>query len=167
MKALINYLVDLCLLRATPQDLPASNVLLVLFAAINVLVGVAMVADARPALSAALFESAFSVVLMLGILYLGLKVMKKPNRFVQTGSALMGAELVLSLLTLPLISWSRQGASSEAGLLLLVLLTWSLVVLGHILRHAFDIKMGMGIGIALLYTLVSWNLLFMIFPTAA
>jgi hypothetical protein len=51
-------------------------------------------------------------------------------------------------------------------LLLLILIIWSLVVMGHILRHTLDIGFNYGLGIAVLYTLIAWNLTFTLFPVA-
>ena len=45
------------------------------------------------------------------------------------------------------------------SLALFALLLASLLVTGHILRHAFDVRLGFGIGLAVLYT--SFSLLVM------
>jgi hypothetical protein len=164
LKALLNYFVDLCLLRTGPQDLPASGVLLSLVTLLNVFVGVVMIADARIGLGTALAESLFEAALMLCVLYIALRLSRRLPRFVQAATALMGSGLLLGLLALPLVAWSHRSESSEAALLLLIVVIWSMVVLGHVLRHTFDIKFHMGLGVALLYTLLSWNLTFMLFP---
>jgi len=164
LKALLNYLVDLCLLRAAPQDLPASSVLLILLALLNILTGWVMIAGSRPSLFAALAESAFESLLMLGVLYAALRLRRHAARFLQAGAALMGSELLLGLLAMPLVSWSNRSESGESGLLLLGLIIWSMVVMGHILRHTFDLKFNLGLGLALLYTLISWNLSAIFFP---
>jgi len=164
LKALLKYLVDLCLLRAGPQDLPASSTLLILFTLLNVLVSLVMIVDARLGFFPALLESLFEAALLLSTLYLGLKYRGDPSRFVQSASALMGSGLLLGLAALPLVSWSQKSDSTEAGLLLLVLVIWSLVVMGHILRHTFDLRFNLGLGLALLYTMIAWNLTFKLFP---
>lgn len=164
MKALLNYFIDLCLLRAGPQNLPASSVLLILLAGLNICVGLVMIADARMSVSLALGESLFETLFMLGVLFIGLKAFKKTARFLQSGSALMGCEFLMGLMALPLVSWSRDAETNGAGFLLLGLVIWSLVVMGHILRHTLEISLASGIGIALLYTLFSWNISFMLFP---
>jgi hypothetical protein len=101
---------------------------------------------------------------MLVVLYFALQSQNRLARFVQTAIALMGSGLLLGLLALPLISWSRSPDSGEAGLLLLALIIWSMVVMGHILRHSFEIGLGIGIGLAFAYTLLSWNLALILFP---
>ena len=138
--------------------------LLILTVTLNLVVGVVMIADARIGVFLALLESLFEVVLMLTVLYFGLKFHGSLARFQQAATALMGSGFLLGLLALPLVAWSHHSESSEAGLLLLVLIIWSLVVMGHILRHTFETRFNLGLGIAVLYTLVSWNLTFMLFP---
>ncbi|MEN8178206.1 MAG: hypothetical protein ABFS39_06240 [Pseudomonadota bacterium] len=164
MKPLLNFFVDLCLLRAVPQDLTGSSFLLIATAALNLVVGVVMIADARIGVMTALMESLFDLMLMLSVLYVGLRLHGNLARFQQAATALMGSGFLLGLLALPLVAWSHHSESSEAGLLLLALIIWSMVVMGHILRHTFDTRFSLGLGMAMLYTLVSWNLTFMLFP---
>lgn len=164
LKLLLNFFVDLCLLRAAPQDLPGSSFLLVVTAVLNLVVGMAMIADARIGVLIAFLEGLFEVLLMLAALYFGLKFHGSLARFQQAATALMGSGFLLGLLALPMVAWSHHSESSEAGLLLLGLIIWSMVVMGHILRHVFDTRFNLGLGIAVLYTLVSWNLSFMLFP---
>ncbi|MGD8589289.1 MAG: hypothetical protein PVG22_10720 [Chromatiales bacterium] len=164
MKTLLNHFVDLCLLRKGPQDTPFSTLLLGITGVLNVLVGVVMIVDVRTGVISALGESLFDAGLMLAVLYFALRSQNRRARFVQTATALMGTGLLLGLLALPLISWSRNTDSGEAGLLLLALIIWSMVVMGHILRHTFEIGLGIGIGLAFAYTLLSWNLALILFP---
>jgi len=164
MKTLLNHFVDLCLLRLGPQDLPFSIQLLVVTTALNVLVGVVMIVDVRTGVALALGESLFDAGLMLAVLHLGLRSQNRLARFVQAATALMGSGLLLGLLALPLISWSRSSDTAAAGLLLLTLIVWSMVVMGHILRHTFEIGLGIGVGLAFAYTLLSWNLTLILFP---
>lgn len=164
LKLLLNFFVDLCLLRAAPQDLPGSSSLLILTTLLSVLIGLVMIVDARIGIAVALMESLFDAGLMLAALYFGLRFHSLKARFLQAATALMGSGLMLGLLALPLVAWSHRAESSEAGFLLLLLIVWSMVVMGHILRHTFNTRFHLGFGIAVLYTLVSWNLTFMLFP---
>ena len=164
LKPLLNFFVDLCLLRAAPQDLPGSSFLLIVTVALNVMIGVIMIVDTHVGVLIALLESLFETALMLAALYFGLKYHGSLVRFQQAATALMGSGLLLGLLALPLVAWSHHSESSEAGLLLLALVIWSMVVMGHILRHTFDTRFNIGLGIAVLYTLVAWNLTLNFFP---
>ncbi|MEW7974346.1 MAG: hypothetical protein AB2540_06110 [Candidatus Thiodiazotropha endolucinida] len=164
--ALLKSAVDLCLLRSAPQDLPASNHLLWLLILLNLLVGTAMVLDGRLGLIRAVLENLFGLALMLGVLTAALSMRGRLPRFNQTASATLLSGLLLSLLALPLVAWRHRSESSESELLLLVLFVWSIVVLGHILRHAFEISLNLGIGFALLYTLMAWSIMSHLFPVA-
>jgi hypothetical protein len=104
---------------------------------------------------------------MLGALYLALRWRGKLRRFSQTGSALLLSGLLLNLLALPLVSWNQRTESAESGLLVLLLVFWSIVVLGHIIRHAFEVDLNIGIAASVLYTLVTWNLTAVLFPVPA
>ena len=164
MKTLLNHFVDLCLLRKGPQDMPFSPQLLVVVTLLNVLVGVVMIVDVRTGVVTSLGESLFDAGLMLVVLYFALQSQNRLARFNQAAISLMGSGLLLGLLALPLISWSRNPDSVLAGLSLLVLIVWSMVVMGHILRHTFEIRLFIGIGLAFIYTLLSWNLTLILFP---
>jgi len=166
LKALLNTAVELCLLRLGPQQLPASPILLQVSLILNVLVGVLVMMAAKEGLAEAVAESLFEVALMLGVLYMGLKSYDKLRRFNQTASALLISGLLLGLLSLPLVSWNHRSQSAESSLLLLLLIFWSILVLGHILRHAFSVPLNVGIAIGVAYTLFSWNLLALLFPVA-
>ena len=166
MKALLNTAVELCLLRLGPQQLPASPILLQVSLILNLLVGVLVMMAAKEGLAEAVAESLFEVALMLGVLYMGLKSYNKLRRFNQTASALLISGLLLGLLSLPLVSWNHRSQSAESSLLLLLLIFWSILVLGHILRHAFSVPLNVGVAIGVAYTLFSWNLLALLFPVA-
>ena len=164
LKALLNYFVDLCLLRTAPQDLPASALLLRMSVALYVVIGVVMIVNSDITVVTAFAVNLFEVLLMLTTLFLGLRLYGRSSRFQQTATALMGSGVLLGLLTLPLIGGSHQAQSTEAALLMLVLLIWNLVVIGHILRHAFDIWFGWAVLIAGLYYEIFWFLINELFP---
>ncbi len=167
MRALLNFFVDICLLRAKPQDLAASTAVLGLVAVLNVLVGFLLIVTARRQVLLALGESLLEVLLMLGVLNLALKLTDRAERFYQTASAILGSSALLGLVSLPLLGWSGAGESSPAefsALFLLLLVVWSLVVLGHILRHAFDVTLGQGVLLGVVYTFCSYAVVVFLFP---
>ncbi|RDH85426.1 MAG: hypothetical protein DIZ78_10795 [endosymbiont of Escarpia spicata] len=161
MKALLNFFVDLCLLRAAPQDLPASGVILAGTFLLNILVSLLMIVDARHGPGLALIESLFETFLMLTVLYLALRTRRLRGRFQQSATALMGSGLLLGLLALPLVAWSHRSESTEAGLLLII---WSIVVLGHIIRHTFGLTLNIGVALGVLYTMLAWSMVARLFP---
>ncbi|MBW9262443.1 MAG: hypothetical protein K1566_05270 [Candidatus Thiodiazotropha sp. (ex. Lucinisca nassula)] len=167
MKALISAAIDLCLLRRSPQDLPASTVLLWLAAMLNLLTGILMLIDADSNPLKALGQTLFELALMVGALYAALLLNGRLERFIQAATALMLCGFLLGMLALPLIAWGKQNQSAEAGILFLLVFGWGVVVIGHILRHTFEFSLNMGIAIALLYTLLAGTLVALIFPVTA
>jgi hypothetical protein len=166
MKALLSNAMDLCLLRRAPQDLPVSNHLLWLLILFNLLIGVVVVLESRTGLLRAMLESMAGLALMLGALAAALSAKGRLLRFNQTANATLLSGLLLSLLAWPLLAWRHRHESMESELLLLLLFAWSIAVLGHILRHAFEISLNLGIAFALLYTLLAWSIMSHLFPVA-
>jgi len=161
---------DLCLLRAYPQDVPASGLLLGLVAAIYLLVGVMMTLGPFGGVGGALAAGAVDLALVLVFLRAMLVLRRHPARWTQTATALLGALTLLSVLGMPLGSLV-QGAdvtstrAQAVALLQLALLIWTQVVTGHILRYALEVSLGMGVTLSLAYTLVATAVILNLFPT--
>ena len=169
MKVLLNFFVDLCLLRSVPQQLPASTVLFVLALIANVGIGLLLAGEARSSMSVASLESLLDSAMLLGFLYGALLLKKSTPRFIQAGTALMGSIALLNLIAIPLLSFSvpsgGEPVGSESALLLLfILVIWSMVVIGHILRHVLDTTFATGIALGLAYTFFSYAVLSSLFP---
>lgn len=118
----------------------------------------------------ALGEGLMDAILSLGLLLLALRALNRTQRFLQTATALLGCGAMLSFLAIPPLilaaSDGQQGFSVLAGLVLLVLLGWNIVVIGHVLRHAFDLQLGQGVAIAVIYSLLSYSLISGIAPSS-
>lgn len=145
MTALLTLFFNLCLLRAKPQDLPASGLLPGAALAAYFLAGL-MIAltqqSAGPAVLAALADSAVLALLTHTVLLLR----KRPERLPQTLSALAGAGAVIQLIAWPLLT---------SPALLAALLIWSLAINAHILRHALEVRLGLAIFASVGFLLVS------------
>ncbi|MFO1371225.1 MAG: hypothetical protein U1F42_02150 [Candidatus Competibacteraceae bacterium] len=161
MHALFNLFLDICLFRKAPQDVPASPVLLKLC-----LLAYALSEFLRALLSTpapvAILQILLDMALLAGLLYLALIAYKHPARFTQTLSALTGIGAFISLLALPLTSWivqqGKEGDIQLPLLLILGLIAWSIAVMAHILRYAFDTSIWVGALYAFGYTLLSETL---------
>lgn len=153
---------EVCLLRAGPQDLPASDFLLVLtlliYIAASFLVSLLQFEFSRAGL-----VTLVDLLLMAGLSYLILWIARRHARWLQTMTALSGSGAVLSLAALPFLYWSNQiEAENQAGLpdfVLLGMLIWNLVVLAHIFRHALSVSFGFGAVFATLYLYISTRLI--------
>ncbi|MGA7799338.1 MAG: hypothetical protein WCC36_00870 [Gammaproteobacteria bacterium] len=162
MKRFFGIWIDLCLLRAGPQDLPASEVLLALALLAYLAVNVALSLLSWP-LRQALAVSLTDLLVLSLFAWAALQWRGKPARFRQTLTALAGTGTVLGLLALPTVAalmaaHRAGGGSGLLGLAWLALLVWSLVVLGHILRHALALSFATGIALGVLYTVLSYGL---------
>jgi len=153
---------DICLLRAGPQDVPAAPVILTLAVGAYLFLGLAVGLSAHPPPQALILTVA-DIALLSALLYLLLRWRGLLARFAQSLTALAGTGALLSLASWPILLWLQAlHAAGEAiggpSLLLLALVIWSVVVAGHILRHALNVPLVMGLLWSLLYLLISWNL---------
>ena len=168
MSRLILIWFDICLLRAGPQELPASRELLALAMACYTLVSFILSLPEYPpvvAVKLALLDGALLMVFALTTLYLSGKF----ARLTQTLTALSGTGALLGLLALPVIqllssAHSTGQPSPLAGMLWLLLFGWNLAVVAHIMRHALSTGLPLALGIAILYTLVAMQVIEAMFP---
>lgn len=158
MRELLLALRDLCLLRVGPQDLPFAPTLFGMLVATKLLLD-AIVGAGLDALGIALAASVSSTLLVLGTVYVLLRMRGLQARFVQAGTALAAATLLFSILAIPaqfalspLPQDPTAFTGSQLSMLLLVaaLGCWSLAVTAHILRNALDRTFFQGLMVALL-----------------
>ena len=145
-------LLDICLLRATPQELPCSWKLLglTLIASLGLTYPAMQAYGSTPnPVPALLADLLFTLGFIYGILaFRGLTI-----RFIQTASAIFGTDAIITLIALPVLHAASIGATQDAFTLFAMASVgfWSLVVLGHILRHALSLTLPGGILVALGY----------------
>ena len=168
MSRLFRYWLDLCLLRAAPQDGPGSvfslGFAMTCYAMVSILVmtaGYGMLAGA----GLAILELAMLVAFIAVLLYL----LNKAARIIQTLAAMAGAGSLLGLVAFPLIL--LQGTVPDEGgqppllsLVWVALLLWNLVVSAHILRHALSSSFAIGLAVSIGYLIVSTQVAVMLFP---
>lgn len=159
MGRLLNVFVDICLLRAGPQDLPVSGFLVVMTALLSLLTGTLVIVGTFGSLGTALAAQILDILLLLGLLRLVLQITGKSARLPQAASAMFGSGALINLVTMPIQLLdpgdpSASGASELSGLFYLFLIIWALVIVGHIIRHTLEIRMVSGIVLALAYFLV-------------
>lgn len=156
MVALIACIVDICLLRRGPQDLPASRALLVLSLTAYVLVGMGLLAATDSPVGPvipALADTALMVVFIAALL----RLRGYSERLAQSLSALAATGTLLTVIAAPL-SLQLAAASAERppeALLVIawwLVLFWSIAVVGHILRHALALPMSAGLALAVALT---------------
>ena len=151
---LLKTYLRLCLLRANPQDLPGSGVLvlssLAAYAAMDV-VGVLDIISPASALMAA----AVDTLILVAVTHLALRWRRFENRFSQTLAALAGCGALLSLAAWVVAAMAGRTISPEW--IWAPFLVWYTVVFGHVLRHALSIPMAAGIAAGFLYLMLSMS----------
>ena len=171
MLQLLRAFLDICLLRRRPQDLPASMFLLYLTLAGHLLTGLLVSLASHPPASALLLGLS-DTLLLVGLTASLLYVNQLQARFQQTLTALAGSGTLLSLVALPLTFWwfALRAVGEDPtmpAVLLLVIVVWSLVVMGHILRHALSAPLIIGLVVAVIFYWIAVSVQNAFFPLSS
>jgi hypothetical protein len=135
-------LINICLLRANPQDLPTSTALTT-FALLLYYVADVVTAATFVPFSQALLAAAADTALIVVLALLALSLRQLTVRARQTLMALAGCGALLGLVSTLVGSLLPDGVSPF--LVSVPSLLWLIAVYGHILRHALDVPYVMGI----------------------
>ena len=144
---------DICLLRANAEDVPASRILMFLTVSIYFLLTLSVILIDN-SFAKAVSTVLVGLVMMVGFAQAGLWVRSFMNRSLQTITALAGTGIVFNVISLPLIMLASSYPAEQLMFpryLLLLLLFWNITVIGHILRNALSVPFWAGIGISVLY----------------
>ncbi|MCF6255356.1 MAG: hypothetical protein L3J98_06025 [Gammaproteobacteria bacterium] len=157
MNALIILIFNIMRLRAAPQDLPHSRFLMLLCIGAYLLMGL-VIAALDQTFGLALLSAGIDTLLLIGLAWLALWIRGYQGRIIQTVTAFAATGTLFAFMGWPLVAYLQQTSAddpSSLSILLLVLVIWNISVIGHILRHAVDVPMWIGTGIALLYIYTS------------
>ncbi|PCJ33334.1 MAG: hypothetical protein COA90_00405 [Gammaproteobacteria bacterium] len=158
MNIILRY-IDVCLFKAGPADMPASNRVLLMTLLSYVLINI-IVSQTEYSLNASLFTSIADLLFMLLTVTLLLKLRAKQSRLNQTLSALAGSSCCMAIVSLPAVIWfsgiaEAEQASSYAMIFLVGFMFWSLMVMSHIFRQALEVKAGVATAITVVYVTLS------------
>jgi len=139
--SLKHYLL-MCLLLSSPERLPYNPYCVALTAFSYFLIGLLLVDEQR---SYAVVCAQISLELgMLGLIaYWGLRWKKSLERFLQTFSALLGINMIITMVTIPVYRAVTNSEIEPGSMLIyvtLVILIWNLAVLSLIFKRAFSIS---------------------------
>jgi len=132
----------ICCLKEGPQQIPASRDIFWLTLVLNLLTGTIYLAIAESfflAFLVKLISLSVVTVVVAALLYMR----GRPSRFVQTMSAIFGSGIIVNLL-IWIVLYLEMLLPNIPFLLLgiwVFYLAWSLLIVGHILRHALDIAL--------------------------
>jgi hypothetical protein len=93
------------------------------------------------------------------LLYATLNWQGKRQRFLQAYTAIIGTDVILSVLSLPLFFAMGNAIEAKAPLgnyavIALLFLVWEVNVVASILKHTFDIHFGYALVASVLFTIV-------------
>lgn len=159
MNSLLIVFLDLLRLRRGPQDLPASQNLLIISGFLLILT--AMLGDNMNAdLTGKLVFALTQVVILTATVWIILSINRKSERATQTLTAFYGTSVLMQLIVWPFRTWlltMGEEAQQQANLPLfavIALAIWSFVVMVHIYRNALDTTRGKAILISIITQMV-------------
>lgn len=153
----LSLFLDICLFRRGPQDVPASDTLLASCLLAYLAIGVAALLSMSAPLGHALLYGFSDLLAYGGITWLLLMVARRRQRFLQTFTAMLGSGALLSLVAWPVstVEADESAIADIAGLLIWVVIIWSIAVTSHIVRHALDIRYSQAVALAMIYFITS------------
>lgn len=158
MKELIRLFAQIALLRRGPQDLPASALLLAVTIAGYFLVNLAVSWLLPPFQGPWLAHLGVDVAFMFTWYALLMKLVRRPERFLQTTTAVYGYQAVLAPLLVASESLMRRFAQDPfwalpVTVLGLALLVWVIAANSHIVKTALEWSMPPSVALVILQTL--------------
>ncbi len=137
----LRHYLSMCLLLSSPERLPYNPYCIVLTLASYFLLG-SLLVDAERSYAVVCAQIILELVMLAAIVYFGLRWKNSMARFVQTYSALIGVNVIITAVTIPV--YRAIGVGEDSGSLLiyatLAILVWNLAVLSLIFKRAFEIS---------------------------
>ena len=168
MIQLLRLFFDIALLRKGPQDLPASALVLALtiggFFGVQLVVGTVLPPVAGHWVNNLLLEVVFTFCWYAGLLY----AVRKPERFLQTSTAVFGFQIVLAPVLIAALWLQRRFEQDSLGaygvtLLSLALLIWVIAANSHIVKAALEWSMAPSVALVILQNLAGELLVLTLF----
>ena len=158
MQQFLKVFIDIVLWRQGPQDLPSSNLLVLLTLAAYMAVSTLQLAFLDESAFTWLFFVVVDPLLLAGWVWFVLRVFAHPERFQQTIAAVYGTGALLGLAVylpaqLLVTGAATEPSSTAAQLIALVMVVIFAAVTGRIIKLATDTGMFTGVAIALTYFL--------------
>ncbi|HKZ74179.1 MAG TPA: hypothetical protein VJ011_08945 [Steroidobacteraceae bacterium] len=172
MTELVRLYAQIALLRRGPQDVPGSALVLVATVAGYFVVNFAVSLVLPPIEGAWAGRLAVDVVFMLVWYAALLRLAGKPERFVQTASAVFGFQAVLAPL-LVVTGWLMRRHDQDPAwqfplaMLAVLLVVWLIAANSHVLKAALEWPLLACIGLVLLQIVAAWLLTWVFFPPPA
>lgn len=147
-------------LLSGPQDLPASASLLSRLLMLYLVTGMMVLLPGSEDLFTAVALMLMDLILLVGFLKFCLYTRNTSARFLQTFIACLGVGIVFQIIALPLVVVlnaaveSNQANNAVGGLFYLLLVSWQVTVMAHILRHAMNMVLSLTLMLSFSYMLL-------------
>lgn len=155
LTSLKHYLL-MCLLLSSPERLPYNPYPLLLTIFSYFLVGLLLVDEERNfAMVSAQILLEFA--LLGAIAYVGLRWRDKLPRLMQTFAALVGINLIVTVVTIPIYRMISEQTENPNSLLItstIIILVWNLAIISMIFKRAFEISTQLSAMISFNYFVV-------------
>ena len=153
MKAVFQLFWQMCLMRQSPQYVPTRTWFITTVICANIVCSVmlGLALDETSGFVTLLTQIIVGQATTAGLLWLALYLRDLPNRFPATLTALFGCDLIITVCMLVLLPLALA-LSFGNGVTIFVYLTfilWSLAVAGYILYQALNLRVGIGVLVAL------------------
>ncbi|MCF6323244.1 MAG: hypothetical protein L3J89_02805 [Gammaproteobacteria bacterium] len=155
--------IDICRLKAAPQDLPSSRLLMgvTLFAYGTIALFLTV---EKMGLGIAIQIGVVDALLLAGLAYIMLWVRDFTERYVQMVTAMAGSCALLELLLWPLLMLQQYGVNDGgmffvviATILLWAWLIWEVAIIANIIKHGLDASIWMALIISFFYIFMSYG----------
>ena len=157
MQTLISFYTHLTLLRTKPQDGPVSETLQKFLIIVFLISGTTkslMFYDMTRSMVSSVIDLAFLV------LFIHVLLASKKQRIHQTLNAMLGAGIILSaVLTIAshnlIVGPDTKTLSPIASIIFFLIFAWVVLVHAHIIRHAMDAPLSVGVLTSLGYSFIN------------
>ncbi|MFK5949767.1 MAG: hypothetical protein QM500_13470 [Methylococcales bacterium] len=163
MYQLLTLVFNICLFKKGPQDMPVAKALLFLLIPVYFCISLLVLILSMDFIHA-VFQTLVELALLLGFVKGVLFFAKKPARYQQTASALIATDSLISFFATPVMATLIGEGSAISIISIIALMIWHWLVSGHIFSQALEKPFTFGLGLALLYILVSSQVMGLIFP---
>jgi len=171
MREIIRLFAQIALLRSGPQDLPASRLLLVLTLAAYLAVSF-LLSSVLPPMKGweapLLVDALFTLVWYIALL----RLVGRPERTLQTATAVFGLQALLAPLSIA-SEWLARRFAEDATWQIpvtcaaLLLIVWLVAASSHIVKAALEWSGAASVALVILQMLAGWLLLLALFPPAS
>lgn len=170
MLPIFDAFLQIALRRRGPEDLPDSQFLLLVAGLAYLLTQAILALPVYGTLPVVARSLILDVLLVSGLLWGLLRLAGHPLRFRQSLTAIFGTGALLGSLMLPFNYWADVAGSSGKSavglrIALLVIISWWIVVNGHIFSRALSAPFAAGLAISVAYFFLNYLVFAQFGPT--